>query len=127
MLPINFHLRLFTSLLSGSIFALSNNPYVLPWSCRRTSNMPRHSFWKTTISLSSLENSSGFHLARSQNHMHFCETCWENVFEYFDFLILFPISIFSYSNIIVISCYKRNRTVANLMRIFPLATKRKRF
>ena len=42
-------------------------------------------------------------------------------------MILFPISILLYSNIIVISCYKRNQTVANLMQIFPLATKRKRF
>ena len=33
MWPINFHLRLFTSLLNGSISALSNNFSVLKWSC----------------------------------------------------------------------------------------------
>ena len=55
MWPINFHLRLFTSLLNGSISALSNNSSVLTWSCHRTSNIfGRYLFMKTSIFLSSL-------------------------------------------------------------------------
>ena len=55
MWPINFHLRLFTSLLNGSISALTNNSSVLAWPRHRTSNIfHRHLFWKTSISLSLL-------------------------------------------------------------------------
>ena len=55
MWPINFHLCLFTSLLNGSISALSNKSSVLTWSYHRTSNIfCRHMFWQTSISLSLL-------------------------------------------------------------------------
>ena len=50
MWPINFHLRLFTLLLKGSISALSNNSSVLTWSCHyliyHPHNIVATDFWE---------------------------------------------------------------------------------